>query len=69
MTIEPIESADPSGRYYTVIYDDGHGNDVDGQLFVHLTDEGIVIDLYDKDGDKLIASAYQFADDLMELVH
>lgn len=54
---------------HSVLVDDGAGNEIEASLHIILTDEGIVLDLYDKDGDKLLASGYQFAqDDLTGLV-
>lgn len=56
-TIEEIQVADDARRTYTL--EDGR------MLEVVLTDEGMVVDLYNADGTEVLASYYRWTDELV----
>lgn len=66
MSTEPLTSSEPTSQYYVVTIDDGYGNDIEAQLNIVLTDEGVVFDLYDRNGDTLLKSGYLFAQDIAD---
>ena len=46
---------------------DFEDEDGDKELKIHPTDEGLVYDVLEKDGDEVIQTGYQFVDDIVEL--
>lgn len=46
---------------------DFEDEDGDKELKIHPTDEGLVYDVFEKDGGEVIRTGYQFVDDIVEL--
>jgi len=46
---------------------DFEDEDGDRELKIHPTDEGLVYDVFEKDGDEVIQTGYQLVDDIVEL--